>query len=42
VPIHAADHGLVGRAAGIALERHQAINWLLGWSELYSEVDTST
>jgi len=23
-------------------ERHKAINWLLGYDEVYSEVDTST
>lgn len=33
---------VVGMSAGIAHERHQAINWLLGFEEIYSEVDTST
>lgn len=29
-------------AQSIARERHQAINWLMGWDEIYSEVDTGT
>lgn len=32
---------LVGECASIALERHRAINWLLGFDELYSAVDTT-
>jgi hypothetical protein len=32
----------VGRVHSIAMERHQAINWLLGYSDIYSETDTST
>ncbi|MEM7248773.1 MAG: DUF4272 domain-containing protein [Acidobacteriota bacterium] len=32
----------VGFCLSMALERHQAIRWVLGWSELYSEIDTST
>jgi hypothetical protein len=27
---------------GIVQERHQAVNWLLGWESLYSEVTTDT
>lgn len=41
-PIHLAPDNAVARAESIALERHQAINWLLGWDPLYSDVDTST
>ncbi|MBI1902993.1 MAG: DUF4272 domain-containing protein [Planctomycetia bacterium] len=32
----------VERAHSTAMERHLAINWLSGYSELYSETDTST
>jgi len=38
---HAPDHA-VSRTESIAMERHQAINWLLGWDDVYSEVDTAT
>lgn len=41
-PISAADPELVGRTASAALERHLAINWLLGESQIYSRTDTST
>jgi len=41
-PIHQAPDHAVGRAESIAMERHQAINWLLGWDPVYSDVDTST
>ncbi len=32
----------VQMASSIAMERHLAINWLHGYSEIYSETDTST
>jgi hypothetical protein len=32
----------VDRVHSIAMERHLAVNWLLGYSEIYSETDTST
>jgi len=32
----------VGRVQSLAMERHLAINWLMGDAELYSDVDTST
>ena len=32
----------IQRAQSIAMERHLAINWLAGQSEIYSETDTST
>lgn len=41
VPISKADKRVVTQVESIARERHQAINWLMGWHELYSEVDTS-
>ena len=37
-----ADDGLLQLASSIAQERHQAINWLAGDSEVYSETDTPT
>ena len=42
LPIFVAPEETVGRCSSSAMERHTAINWLRGWSELYSEVDTST
>ncbi|HEY1065138.1 MAG TPA: hypothetical protein VGE52_03480, partial [Pirellulales bacterium] len=42
VPIAEADAELVDVCRSIARERHLAINWLLGESEIYSETDTST
>ena len=42
VPIARAGPAAVQTAASIAVERHRAFNWLLGNSETYSEVDTST
>ena len=30
------------RVSSTAVERHLAINWLRGYSEIYSETDTST
>lgn len=41
-PIADAPAGEVRRAQSIAMERHQAANWLLGHDPVYSEVDTST
>lgn len=41
-PIHRADPERVQACSSIAVERHTAINWLLGDAELYSDVDTST
>ena len=40
--ISRADKLVVRQVQSIAMERHQAINWLMGWHELYSEVDTGT
>jgi hypothetical protein len=37
-----ADAELFNLASSIAQERHQAINWLAGDSEIYSETDTPT
>jgi hypothetical protein len=42
IPISSARPDDVRIAASIALERHQAINWLQGYAAVYSEVDTST
>lgn len=42
VPIHDADPKEIARVNSIAMERHQAINWLCGASRLYSQTDTST
>lgn len=42
VPIDEAAPELVDRCTSIALERHRAINWLLGFHPVYSEVDIST
>lgn len=41
-PISRADEDDVSRVSSIAMERHLAINWLHGDSEIYSETDTST
>ncbi len=41
-PIAEADPGHVRFAQSIAMERHRAINWLLGYHRVYSGVDTST
>lgn len=41
-PIAEADARRVGACHCIAVERHQAINWLEGQAALYSDVDTST
>lgn len=42
LPIDVADEESVDRASSIAVERHLAIEWLLGGHPLYSEVDAST
>lgn len=42
VPISRAAVDMVQTASSIAVERHKAFNWLLGYDEIYSEVDTST
>jgi hypothetical protein len=41
-PINEADKQAVRVAQSTAQERHQAVNWLMGWAELYSDVDTGT
>lgn len=41
-PISACEPEVVTECASIAFERHQAINWLAGLHDVYSEVDTST
>jgi hypothetical protein len=41
-PISRADRELVDTVQSLAMERHQAINWLLGYSPIYSETDTPT
>lgn len=41
-PIAKAPPEEVQLCSSIAMERHKAINWLNGWHEIYSEVDTST
>ena len=42
LPIAQAPAEMVQLCGSIAQERHQAINWLQGFHEIYSEVDTST
>jgi hypothetical protein len=42
VPIVDTPSDQIQLATGIAMERHRAFNWLLGYDEIYSEVDTST
>jgi hypothetical protein len=42
VAIDEADDDEVGRVSSIAMERHLAVNWLMGYSDVYSETDTST
>jgi hypothetical protein len=41
-PIVSAPDDTLGRCSSCAMERHLAINWLRGWSETYSDTDTST
>ncbi|HET6324455.1 MAG TPA: DUF4272 domain-containing protein [Planctomycetaceae bacterium] len=40
--IHDAEEAARKMVSSLALERHLAINWLMGYSEIYSETDTST
>ncbi len=40
--IHNASEEEISRVHSIAMERHQAIRWLQGDNEVYSETDTST
>jgi hypothetical protein len=42
VAIHRAGQGARERVSSLALERHLAINWLMGNSKIYSQTDTST
>ncbi|RYD18745.1 MAG: DUF4272 domain-containing protein [Verrucomicrobiaceae bacterium] len=42
MPISVAPESEFQLCQSIAMERHQAINWLDGWDEIYSQVDTST
>lgn len=42
LPIHRADEVAIRETSSIAMERHLAINWLCGFSSLYSETDIST
>jgi hypothetical protein len=42
VPITRAAADKMRTASSIAVERHKAFNWLLGYDDIYSEVDTST
>ena len=41
-PIASADPQIVRATASIATERHLAINWLSGYSRIYSKTDVST
>src|SRR5262249_26438884 len=41
-PLTHADPELVNACQSSAMERHLAINWLFGYSQIYSETDTST
>ena len=41
-PIVSASEEVWSRCSSCAMERHMAINWLLGQSVVYSEADTST
>jgi hypothetical protein len=40
--IAATPRELLAMTSSIAMERHQAINWLDGVHPIYSDVDTST
>jgi hypothetical protein len=42
VPLARASADAVRKASGIALERHRAFNWLHGYGEVYSRVETNT
>ncbi len=41
-PIAKAPADILRLATSIAMERHKAFNWLQGYAEIYSEVDTNT
>ena len=41
-PAYRADPDRLAEARSIAMERHQAINWLIGFDPIYSLVDVST
>lgn len=40
--INQAPQDAIRAATSIAMERHRAFNWLLGYGTIYSEIDTST
>jgi hypothetical protein len=42
VAIADAEDDALRKVSSLALERHLAINWLMGYSEIYSQTDTST
>jgi len=42
LPVSAAPEAEFSRCLSIAMERHQAVNWLRGYAEVYSEVPTNT
>jgi hypothetical protein len=42
VAIHDADATKRGGVGNLAIERHRAINWIMGYSEIYSETATHT
>jgi hypothetical protein len=42
LPVSAAPEAEFSRCLSIAMERHQAVNWLRGYAEVYSEVSTNT
>jgi len=42
LPVGAAPEAEFSRCLSIAMERHQAVNWLRGYAEVYSEVPTNT
>jgi hypothetical protein len=41
-PIDEAGPDELSKVSSLAMERHLAINWLHGYSEVYSQTDTST
>jgi hypothetical protein len=42
LPISAAPEAEFSRCLSIAMERHQAVNWLRGYADVYSEVPVDT
>jgi len=42
VAIHDADDTKRGGVGNLAIERHRAINWIMGYGEIYSKTDTHT